>query len=358
MTPGERRAAFADMAGAVARILELQRADGAIPWTEAGVVDPWNHAEGAMALAVAGEVEAARRAFDFLKDSQNADGSWWGDYGNAAPLDEDAARLAAPKDPPLKDTNYAAYPSLALWRIHRLGDGEDWLAAYGPMTLKAMDFVLAQQSGEGEIRFAAQEGAQTRDDALVAGNASIHKSLEAAAALAAGLGEAERAARYVEARARLGAALREKPHRFDRTWGSKARYSMDWYYPVLSGALDHETAGARLDARWTEFVEPGLGCRCVADQPWVTAAETCELALACLKLGRRDAARALLAAADRLRDEAGAYWMGRQFEEGVFWPADKPSWTAAAAILARDAFDALTPGSGTLIADIAVNPAG
>ncbi len=49
--------------GAVARILALQRADGAIPWFDGGVVDPWNHTEAAMGLATAGEIEAATRAY-------------------------------------------------------------------------------------------------------------------------------------------------------------------------------------------------------------------------------------------------------------------------------------------------------
>ena len=40
---------------------------------------------------------------------------------------------------------------------------------------------------------------------------------------------------WLLARERLGQALRHKPERFDRTWESKSRYSMDWFYPVLAG---------------------------------------------------------------------------------------------------------------------------
>jgi len=35
----------------------------------------------------------------------------------------------------------------------------------------------------------------------------------------------------------LKECLRSKSFRFDRNWESKERYSMDWYYPVLSGAF-------------------------------------------------------------------------------------------------------------------------
>ncbi len=54
---------------------------------------------------------------------------------------------------------------------------------------------------------------------------------------------------------------------------------MDWYYPVLTGAVGRE--GRRhLAGRWDEFVAERPGLRCVADNFWVTAAETAECAMA------------------------------------------------------------------------------
>ena len=55
---------------------------------------------------------------------------------------------------------------------------------------------------------------------------------------------------------------------------------MDWYYPILGGALRGAQASARIAERWDEFVVDGLGIRCVDDRPWVTGAETCELVMA------------------------------------------------------------------------------
>ena len=60
---------------------------------------------------------------------------------------------------------------------------------------------------------------------------------------------------------------------------------MEWYYPVLGGALRGAAARARIDERWDDFVVPGLGIRCVDDRPWVTGAETCELVLALDAIG-------------------------------------------------------------------------
>mgnify|MGYP002144909829 CR=1 FL=1 len=40
---------------------------------------------------------------------------------------------------------------------------------------------------------------------------------------------------------------------------------------------------------------------------------------------------ALISWQDRCRDADGVYWMGWQFEEHIVWPAEKPTWTQAAA---------------------------
>ena len=41
----------------------VQEPDGAVPWTVGEHIDVWNHVEAAMALLVAGEVEAAEAAY-------------------------------------------------------------------------------------------------------------------------------------------------------------------------------------------------------------------------------------------------------------------------------------------------------
>jgi hypothetical protein len=120
---------------------------------------------------------------------------------------------------------------------------------------------------------------------------------------------------------------------------------MDWYYPVLGGAVTGEEADTRLAADWDRFVVPGLGARCVADRPWVTGAETCELVLALEALGDRERALSLFGDAQQLREDDGSYWTGLVFPEGVNWPGEHSTYTAAAVILAADALADLTPGA-------------
>ena len=54
----------------------------------------------------------------------------------------------------------------------------------------------------------------------------------------------------------------------------------------------------------------GKGIRCVTDEPWVTASETAECALAFAAIGDRDTATDLLAWTRAHRRDDGAYWTG------------------------------------------------
>ena len=112
---------------------------------------------------------------------------------------------------------------------------------------------------------------------------------------------------------------------------------MDWYYPVLAGVLTGERARERLSERWNDFVVEGRGIRCVADRPWVTTGETCELVLALIAIGDLDAAARLFEWVQHLRVDTGAYWTGATFPDGVPWPREQTSWSAAAVVLAADA---------------------
>ena len=125
---------------------------------------------------------------------------------------------------------------------------------------------------------------------------------------------------------------------------------------MLAGAVTGPAARDRLAADWDRFVVPGLGARCVADRPWVTGAETCELALALAAAGQRDAAIEQVAAMQHLRDDDGSYWTGYVFADDARWPVERTTWTAAAVVLAADAISGATPASG-LFTDPAALPA-
>ncbi len=351
MTAGAAYAAapaLSALRGACVSILGVQLSDGSIPWFAGGPWDAWNHAESVMALAVMGEAGAARAGLDFLQETQEADGSWLGGYGNALPMDG-PMRIARVAAPVLKDTNFIAYPAVAVWHGFRLTGDLAEARRRWPMVRAAIDFVLAQQHPDGDISWCAEAHGTGIDDAVLAGNASIYASLGCALHLADLMGEPQDAWRL--ARGRLRRAVLCAPERFDRAGQDRSGFAMDAYYPILAGLTPAAAGLARLETKVAPFVRPGLGCLCVLDQPWVTTAESCELAMAMLRLGRRASAATLLDWQNAQRDADGAYWMGWQFEEAIFWPQEKPSWTQAAVILATDALNAATPASGVLTAD-------
>ena len=137
----------------------------------------------------------------------------------------------------------------------------------------------------------------------------------------------------------LAIAVAHRPERFL----DKQRWAMDWYYPILGGVMRGDAAHARIAARWDQFVVPKRGVRCVSDQPWVTAAETCECVMALDAIGAHDAALELFGWVQFLRDDDGAYWTGANFDgehwdlDGELYPVEKPTWNSAAVVLAANA---------------------
>ena len=163
--------------------------------------------------------------------------------------------------------------------------------------------------------------------------------MRCAIALAGQLGEPQ--PDWELAAVQLGHVLACHPEAF----ADKSRFAMDWYYPVLGGAVRGADAVGRLAGGWDMFVVPDLGVRCVSDQPWVTVAETCELVLALDACGLRDQAAGLLRTVRRHRHDDGSYWTGWQFANEAYYPAERSSWTAAAVVLAADALTGFSDGA-------------
>lgn len=313
-------------------IEQLQLPSGALPWFTGGVTDPWDHTEAIMGLSVAGRFAASRRGFQWLADRQRDDGAWFAAYNNEDVVDGTRA-----------ETNFVAYVATGLWHYYQITNDKQTLTKYWPMLEAAINFVLTQQQPTGEIYWAVDTETGPSEDALITGCSSIFKSLASAISTAKELGYVRD--EWIQSKALLGNALLHRPERFDRTWESKARYSMDWFYPILSGLISGDAAKQRLADKWDIFVEAKLGCRCVSDQPWVTIAETCELIMACVAAGEQEKAEEMFANIQRFQLDDGSWWTGYVFTDHVHWPDEKPSWTAAAVLLAADALTGISPGA-------------
>jgi hypothetical protein len=143
--------------------------------------------------------------------------------------------------------------------------------------------------------------------------------------------------------------------RHQEAFADKSRFSMDWYYPVLGGPVRGPAAFERLEAGWGTYVVPELGVRCVSDEPWVTAAETAELAITLEAIGDPARALDLLDQIQRLRDPSGAYWTGWQYVNGKHYPNEQSSYTAAAMVLAADTMCGATHAA-SLFRTVAADP--
>jgi hypothetical protein len=308
-------------------IARTQLPSGAIPWFDGGHTDPWDHVHAAMGLSAAGLVDDAARAYAWSRSAQRPDGSW-------------AIRYVGDTiEDPHTDSNFCAYVATGVWHHWLVTADHKFVAEMWPTVSRAVDATLAMQRPDGAVAW-ARAGDRIEPDALMTGNASIHLSLRCAIALAELVGRSE--PEWELAAGRLRHAVDEHPELF----AGKPAHSMDWYYPVLGGSMPVGAAAARIDARWDEFVVEGLGTRCVSTNPWVTGAETCELALALDVIGRAQEARTQFAVMQHLRESDGSYWTGLVFSDGKRWPVERTNWTSATVILAADALSRTTPASG------------
>ncbi|GED87291.1 prenyltransferase [Streptomyces sp. NPDC056112] len=307
-------------AATVRGILAVQREDGAIPWFRGHHLDPWDHVEAAMALDAAGEHEAAERAYAWLARHQLQDGSWYAAYADGAHDDVTDRR---------RETNFVAYTAVGVWH-HYLSTGDDaFLDRMWPVVYAAIEFVLRLQQPGGQIGWKREDDGTDTADALLTGCSSVHHALCCALAIAEQREEPQ--PDWELAVGTLRHAIRAHPERFL----DKDRYSMDWYYPVLGGALTGAEAKARITEGWDRFVVPGLGVRCVVPNPWVTGGESAELALTLWAVGESDHALAVLQSIQHLRDpDTGLYWTGYVFEDDAVWPRELTTWTAGSLLLA------------------------
>ena len=254
-----------------------------IPWFEGGHCDPWNHVEAAMALTVCGLVDEAVDAYRWLAGRQLGDGSWFNYYqGDTV------------KDPRL-DTNVCAYLAAGAWHHHLITGDVEFLGELWPTIEKGIDFILRWQQPDGSVLWSLDSAGRPERYALLTGSSSIYHSLRCAVAIAECL--AKDRPDWELAAGRLGHAVAHHPGAF----APKVEFAMDWYYPMLSGALEGEAGRRRIAEGWSTFVMEGLGVRCVSTGDWVTAAETAECVLTLDALGMDGPALDLFAAGQNLR---------------------------------------------------------
>ncbi len=309
-------------------IASLQRESGDIPWYEDGKTDPWDLVETAMGLNTGGLFKEAELAFNWLKNNQNSDGSWYSSYINGKPKDK------------TRETNMSCYIAAGVFHTWLIRKNMRFLEKMWNCIEKGINFALKLQTERGEIYWAKSPQGQIDHMALLTGSSSIYLSLKSGIAIASILGKKMQA--WETAFCKLETSIRDNIHIYNI---SKSRFSMYWFYPVLSGVITGNAGEERLKKYWKKYVIQGQGVRCVADQPWITIAETCELVIALAGMGNRRLANIVFSwIQDRIYPDS-SFWCGYTFPDMVIWPEEKISWTNAVALMAADAVYSLTPGA-------------
>ena len=304
-------------------ILSCQDSDGGIRWEPNSKLDPWDHIESAMGLDVLGFEAESKNAYNWLRAYQENDGSWLSLFHSSDKNN-------------LKETNFSSYIAVGMWHHFKNFKDKNFLDEFWPVLDAAIEFTLSAQSEHGDF-FWAKDNKNWLDDSLKTGCSSIYMSLLCYKKIA---DEIDKQDRVSDTQINnLRDCLKNKPFRFDRNWESKERYSMDWYYPILCGAFSKSDSIELIRDKWNEFVVEGLGCKCVKEEPWVTAAESAELVLALTKIGLKNEAEKILQDTFNLIDDDGLLWTGYVYKDKKYWPIEKPSWTMGAAILAGNSIN-------------------
>jgi hypothetical protein len=310
----------------------VQFLSGAIPSNQDGSHDPWDHLEAVMGLTTLGYKDQALNGLHWMASNQNEDGSWYNLYQDNKPLELN------------KQTNYASYIAVAVWHFYLLNNDIHFLKNFWEPVKKGVLFSLSLQHSNGAIAWNIDKYEKIDEDYLLTGCSSIAKSLECAIAICQVLDHKSFELEWRESHSKLIVALENPAEIFDLK-KDRSRFSMDWYYPILGGINSKKRIVSLIEMIKNSFWIKDLGIKCVADEPWVTVAETSECSIAFKKIGEDKIASELLLNAIAIVDSHDIPYMGWQFNENIYWPEETPSWTAAACILAADANNKLTPGA-------------
>ncbi|MBM4446959.1 MAG: phenyltransferase domain-containing protein [Chloroflexi bacterium] len=313
----------------VGSIVDVQQADGSIPWFQGGITDPWTHVESAMAIDIGNCHTEAERAYDWLAAIQLEDGSWYASYKDGQPLEI------------YKVSHSVSYIAVGIWHHYLITGDPSFLNKMWPTVRTAIDFVLAMRGPNGEIYWARDSADAIYPTALISSCSSTYLSIKSALSIALILGE-ERTD-WKMANAALAKAIQEMPCVLSTPQENKFTFAMDWYYPAMCCVINSNDAKHRLSSGWDKFVIDGFGCLCSLEQGWVTAAETSELAIALAVHGEYKDSATVFNWIHQLRDDDGAYFYGIALPDREIWPEEKPTWTSAAVVLAADMLRPMSP---------------
>ncbi|MCX6005282.1 MAG: hypothetical protein NT082_06385 [Chloroflexi bacterium] len=314
-------------------IVSVQEKAGSVPELEGGIVEPWTHIECAMAIDVGNYRDEAEKAYTWLAEIQLADGSWYTNYQNGKPKDT------------YKVSHAISYIAVGVWHHYLVTGNLSFLDKMWPSVRAAINYVMDMRGPNGEIYWARDTEGVLCPSAQIASCSSSYLSIRCALKIADLLGEEHNDWKMVNDNLRGAILNMPTPFKTPAEGGEISAFAMDWYYPALCSVINKKEAVSRIYNDWDKFIVHGWGSVCNLKKQWVTAAETSELAIALAVNGEYEQSMMLYNWIHQMRDDDGAYWYGMAFPENEIWPLQKPTWTAAAVVLAADMLRPMSPTS-------------
>ena len=304
-------------------IKSIQLKSGAIPSDDNQNHDPWDHMESILGLNFSKELNSSKLAFKWLINNQNSDGSWFSKYEDEKPIEKN------------KPTHFGPYIAVAALHFYKIFADKKYLKELWPTIESAVNFSINYQITNGTIPWSIDSDGLVEEDYLLTGSSSILKSIECAIAIAKILDNKTNINKWTQSYHLLADAIRNPECKFDVLKDRKS-FSMDWYYPIISGCLCESEKLFYIEKIFNDFYVKDIGVKCVVHEPWITVAETSEFIISLVIAERRKDAQKILIDVLNISDETGIPYMGWQYKENIFWPDEKPSWTSSALIVAAD----------------------
>ena len=279
--------------------------------------------ESILGLNFSKELNSSKLAFKWLIDNQNSDGSWFSKYEDEKPIEKN------------KPTHFGPYISVAALHFYKIFADKKYLKKLWPTIESAVNFSINYQITNGTIPWSIDSDGLVEEDYLLTGSSSILKSIECAIAIAKILDNKSNINKWTQSYHLLADAIRNPESKFDLLKDRKS-FSMDWYYPIISGCLCESEKLFYIEKIFKDFYVKDIGVKCVVHEPWITVAETSEFIISLVIAERGKDAQKLVIDVLNISDETGIPYMGWQYKENIFWPDEKPSWTSSALIVAAD----------------------
>ena len=320
-----------DFKNNISWIKDNQMSNGSIVWDDKGKCDPWDHLECLISLAIYEEHEPFHAGIEWFLQNLN-------DQFLIPPLFQNQQIVHDHFE-----FHHAPYLAVALLQYYYSTNNKKFLLDNLEVLRGITNKTLEARDKYGYFYWATDKRGLS-DNSLITATSSIFLSLKCTSSIYKILGI--RSLKLENEIAEIKKIFDLNSVRFNRDKIDRSRFSMDCYYPYLSGLLKDGNLVKSLQ----NFYVDGIGIKCVIEEPWVTFAESSEAIIALVRSDEKKFAEQIFNDIMKFRGDDEIFSTGYQFSENIYWPDERSTWTNAAVIIAADALYNITDKPKAILA--------